>query len=328
MVKKVLFSIVLFFAIAEILIRISGKFKTSNERVVGEYYYRYHQSRGTWLHHWKPNKTVDYTQPEFRYQNAYNEFGLREMALDSFVADTSTLKVLCLGDSFTEGDGAPFDSSWVKRIGYLSKLNGKSKYRFYNAGACGSDVFFNHQWLSSGLMKMKPVKVIECVNASDVEDVLWFGGSERFNMDGTTSGKIGPRWEIYYKYFHIVRAFVHKVLGYNSNLVMTGNEVFAIGLIKDELIKTNEWCKANGIVYTVVLQLCPHELKLQNKVSNQLFVELAKLDFVTDISDEFQLGINSHNYLQYSWQENGHFNSLGYQKLGDLVYKYACKDLH
>ncbi len=321
MLKKLFFSVVLFFAVIEIALRIQGRFKTSNERVINEYFYRYHQERPGWVHNWKPNKITDYREAEFSYQNSYNEFGIRELPLDSFLRDTSSIHVLCLGDSFTEGDGAPYDSSWVRQTEYLCNQAGKGQFRFYDAGVCGSDVFFNHQWLKTDLMRFKPEQVVECINSSDIDDVLWFGGAERFNADGTTSGKAGPRWEIFYKYSHLVRAFAHAVLKYNNNLIKTGNEQVAIALIKNELIKTDQWCRANGIEYKAVLQLCPHELKTKDERAKKLFDELGKLDFVVDLSDELQTAINDGNYLEYSWPLNGHFNSLGYCKLGGIIYK-------
>ncbi len=321
MIKKVLFSAVLFFAVIEAVLRINGKFKTSNERVVGEYYYRYYQKKSSSLHHWKPNKTIDYFEPEFRYQNRYNEYGIREFTLDTFLRDTTSIKVLCIGDSFTEGDGAPYDSSWVRQTEYLCNQFNQKKFRFYNAGVCGSDVFFNHQWLTTGIMQIRPKQIIECINSSDIDDVIWNGGAERFNNDGTSSGKTGPRWEIFYKYSHLIRAFVHKFIKYNDNLIKPGNENQAIEKIKNELIRINQWCKENGIVYRVVLQLCPHELKLEDYQENELFKQLAKLNFVIDLSKDLHSEINSENYLNYSWPMNGHFNSLGYKKLGDLIYK-------
>jgi hypothetical protein len=320
MSRKALISIFLFFAILELVLRISGKYKTPNERVVGFYFYRYHQKGEGFLHHWKPNKVVDYIQPEFRYLNKYNEFGVREMMLDSFLVDTNSISVLCLGDSFTEGDGCPYDSTWVRKTEYLCNLNKSKNYKFYNAGVCGSDVFFNHKWQQTNLINIKPKHIIECINTSDIDDVIWNGGLERFNSDSSWSGKTGPRWEFFYKFSHVFRAFVHKVLRYNDNLIKPGGEDLAILKIKEELIRQYNWCRENGISYSAVLQLCPHELKTKGYAGNKLFTELRKLSFVIDLSKDLEAQITPENYLQYSWPMNGHFNSLGYGVLGQLIY--------
>ncbi|MCF8253169.1 MAG: SGNH/GDSL hydrolase family protein [Bacteroidia bacterium] len=320
MVKKLGLSSLVFVVVIEFVLRLSGNYKTPNERVVGIYFYRYHQKGEGFLHQWKPNKLVDYEQPEFRYLNQYNEFGLREMALDSFLVDSGSISVLCLGDSFTEGDGTPYDSTWVKRTEYLCRQNQNSKYIFYNAGVCGSDIFFNHQWQKTEIMRLKPKQIIECINTSDIDDVIWNGGVERFNTDETWSGKTGPRWEIIYKYSHLFRAIVHIFLRYNNNLIKPGGEDIAIQKIKEELIREHDWCEENGIKYSAVLQLCPHELKTKNYSGNKLFKELSKLSFVIDLSNELQTQITPKNYLKYSWPMNGHFNSIGYGILGDVIY--------
>jgi len=66
---------------------------------------------------------------------------------------------------------------------------------------------------------MKPHLVIECINTSDILDVIKRGGNERFNDDGTTSGKVGPRWELIYKYSYVFRRITHVFFKYNRNLI-------------------------------------------------------------------------------------------------------------
>ncbi len=322
--KKWSLSGLIFFLTLEILLRIVGTFKTPNEKSSGNYYYRYRNKSLTWVHRWKPNKTTDYKQVEFRYQNKYNEFGLREDYLDSFTRDTSTINILCLGDSFTEGDGAPYDSSWVRASERLLR-NHNLKYHFYNAGVCGSDVFYNHQWLNTDVMKIKPKLVVECINTSDLCDVVWMGGKERFNADSTTSGKVGPRWEMVYRFSHVFRAFVHKVLKYDTNLMRNADLNKSVGVIKQEIIRTEQQLKRQGINYVVVLQLCPHEITDQSIINSYFLKELGTLPFVVDLSSALLTYIKPNQLNHYSWPINGHFNSNGYTLLGKVIYETALK---
>lgn len=322
--KKGLLSGLIFFLALEIMLRIVGTFKTPNEKASGVYYYRYRNTSPTWVHRWKPNKTTDYKQVEFHYQNKYNEFGVREVVLDSFTSDTSSINILCLGDSFTEGDGAPYDSSWVRAVEILSR-NENPQYRFYNAGVCGSDVFFNHQWLITDVMKLKPKLVVECINTSDLCDVVWMGGKERFNADSTTSGKVGPRWEMVYRFSHVFRAFVHVVLKYNSNLMRDADLNQSIQVIKQEITQTEQQLNKQGIKYVVVLQLCPHELRDQLVINTNFSKELGSLPFMVDLSSALLANIKQEQLNQYCWPINGHFNSKGYTVLGKTIYDEALK---
>lgn len=322
--KKGLLSGLIFFLALEIMLRIVGTFKTPNEKASGVYYYRYRNTSPTWVHRWKPNKTTDYKQVEFHYQNKYNEFGVREFVLDSFTSDTSSINILCLGDSFTEGDGAPYDSSWVRAAERAANQSSKH-IKFYNAGVCGSDVFFNHQWLSTDVMKIKPKLVVECINTSDLCDVVWMGGKERFNTDSTTSGKVGPRWEMVYRFSHVFRAFVHKVLKYDNNLMRNADLNQSVRVIKQEIVETEQRLNKQGIKYMVVLQLCPHELRDQSKINQYFTKELGSLPFVVDLSSALLTQIKPNQLNRYSWPINGHFNSNGYNVLGKIIYDEALK---
>lgn len=327
MAKKIAFSVFIFVVALELMLRVKGMYVTSNEKAMNMYMYRYRTSTPTWVHSWKKNERIDYHQAEFRYTNQCNEFGVRELPLDSFLKDTATVKILCLGDSFTEGDGAPYDSSWVRRVEFLTNQNKKNKYAFYNAGVCGSDVFFNHQWLKTDVAKLKPQVVVECLNSSDIDDVIWRGGQERFNTNGTTKGKVGPRWEFFYKFSHLFRAFVHGVLKYNYNLTKPSQEAEAIARIKEELIRNAAYCQQQGVVYKVLLQPCPHEIRDSSVVNKLFFNQLSTLPFAINLTKPLSNKLTPQNINRYSWPINGHYNSQGYQILGDVIYDEAISKI-
>lgn len=138
------------------------------------------------------------------------------MLLDSFNQNQNGFRILCLGDSFTEGDGAPSDSSWVKELTRKLDENFDTNFLVYNAGVCGSDVYFDNKILENVLYKtFKPDFVIQAINASDVTDIIYRGGQDRFNTDGTTSCKDCPKWEKLYQYSYLFRGLIRTIGGYD-----------------------------------------------------------------------------------------------------------------
>lgn len=323
MVKKIVFSALIFLLTLEAGLRISGSYLTSSERSSGFYANYYRKHFPSWYHHWSPGKTVDYKTTEFHYLNAYNELGHRERSFSETTGDTAAEKVVCTGDSFTEGDGTPYDSTWVRSVEQLSVASGK-KRMFYNAGVCGSDVFFNHRMLEDKLLAMKPGVVIECLNSSDLTDVIWMGGNERFNPDGTTSGKVGPRWSLFYKYLHVFRAIVHTVLGYDDNLVRErtreAQQQQAAAMIAEEADRMKKRLDEQGVAYFVVLHPCPHEIATNDPAMTYLAQHLGRRSYVIDISDSLRAFYRTHDLKQFSHAVNGHYNSKGYWVMGEIIF--------
>ena len=328
--KKIFFSILIFYSILEISLRISGKFTTSNEKSIGFYHCQYRQKNSSWYYYYKRNWTHYYKQVEFEYTNVYNELGSREKPFISFLNDTISNKIVCLGDSFTHGDGTCYDSSWVRQ--FERKINKKSttKTRLYNAGTCGSDVFFNNKLLVNDLIKMKPKLVIECVNTSDILDIIKRGGNERFNDDRTTSGKVGPRWEIIYQYSFVFRGIIHVCFDYNDVLIKKSDyanqESKAIQMIKQKTIETALFCKKNGIPYVLFIQPIPVDLKINQAQPLNFINQLAELPYSLNLFEPMHNYYNINPLEKDSWVLNGHFNSNGYLVLGNFVFEELNKN--
>jgi len=327
--KKIFFSVLVFYLTLEVSLRISGKFKTPNEIAIGYYNCQYRQNTLSWYHYYKPNYTHLYKQIEFEYTNTYNELGSREKHFIGFINDTTSLKIACLGDSFTHGDGTCYDSSWVRQFEKRITGNSIKNIKLYNAGTCGSDVFFNNKLLVNELIKMKPKLVIECINSSDILDVIWRGGDERFNEDGTTSGKVGPRWEIIYQYSHVFRGIIHVFFEYNRNLIkkteLTQQEMKAIHLIKLKIEETASFCKKNRIPYVLLIQPIPADLKTNQHQPTFFINQLAELPYTINLFKPMHKYYLLHHIKNDSWDLNGHYNSNGYLVLGNIIYEELQK---
>ena len=208
-------------------------------------------------------------------------------------------------------------------------LNSKHKIKLYNAGTCGSDVFFNNKLLVNVLYKMKPHLVIECINTSDILDVIKRGGNERFNDDGTTCGKVGPRWEIIYQYSHVFRGIIHNFFDYDENLIkkseLLESELIAILMIKQKTDETALFCKQNGIPYILLIQPTPADLKTNQHQPTFFINQLAELQYSINLFEPMHKYYLLHNIKDDSWDLNGHFNSKGYLVLGNIIYEELLK---
>lgn len=306
----------------EVFFRIAGVLKTDGEKMGYGYNSLYRYQYDTWFHTWEPNSIGEYNTSEFQYTNTYNEWGHREKSIHPFIENDSSILILCLGDSFTEGDGAPYDSTWVRRLDYHLNENYEEHFILYNAGVCGSDVVFNYKILEQKLKDLKPKMIIELINTSDILDLMYLGGDERFNDDGSSSGKVGPKWEKIYKHIHLFRLWVHTFGGYNYNLIKNKDEQVliknSIAKIKHQAITTFKWCEKNNIPYLLFLQPTPTDVFYYNS-----FKELSVLEefaFVVNLSPNMTRYLKSNNREEYAWLENGHFNGKGYFILGDFIY--------
>lgn len=315
----------------EIGLRISGKFQTYNEQMLGTYFYKYQTKKDTWFHSWPINTTIDYGYGEFTYKNTFNELGHRESSFTTFKNDTHSKKIICLGDSFTEGDGAPYDSSWVKLL--ENKLNEYSaeQYTLYNAGVCGSDVMFNYTMLKENLIDSKPHMVIECINHSDFEDIYYRGNESRFMSNGTTAAPNEKNWEVAFKYSHLFRAILTTLTPYNLYLINESewkNKQKTIQLdIVNQLNRTASLCASQGIDYYVVTMPFPTDISNHNY---PLFMEipgcLSGSIQVVDIHNCMNLTFDTLELAQYFWPFNGHYNGKGYDMMSSCIYNSLFKN--
>ena len=321
---KFFISILIFLVSFEIFLRVSGKYNTRSENKTGIYSFKYKVKKPTWYYTNKPNSSRIKKEKEWQYFNQYNEFGNREKAIDNFINDTFSIKVVCLGDSFTEGDGAPYDSSWVRLFERKLNLKDSLKYKIYNAGACGSDVFYNHKILTNKLMILKPKIVIECINSTDINDVIWRGGIERFNSDGRVSGKVGPNWEFFYCFSHVFRAFMNVFYKYNENLISENNlllnEKAAISLIVSQVEQTAKFCLSNHIEYHLIIHPLPTELIKGNSQPIEFIQQLSHKLYVTSLFTSFSNYYKKNDLLKEYWIVNKHFNSKGYLTMGNIIF--------
>ncbi len=316
-IQLTIITITICLCLVELVLILIG-FKTTFLESKNKFYYAspYSEDKDNdWFHIW--SNEHDLKTNEYTFHRTINSENLsdKEHPVDKNVNE---FRIIGLGDSFTEGDGADADSTWLKFLERsLSKYPIKKQLTYINAGVCGSDPFFEFVLLKERLLKYKPDVVLLAVNNSDIYDILIRGGMERFRPDGTIKYNNAPWWEPIYACSRIARLFFH-ALGYNK-LFVKNNDCRLIKS-KEKIIETLELFKilAKENKFDLIIIFHPDktdvllkQLKL-NDVYQKLFCE--KQLSIFNMLDYFATHekIDSSNYAQYYWVKDGHHNAKGY----------------
>ena len=237
---------------------------------------------------------------------------------------------MALGDSFTEGDGTPYDSNYVVLL-RTRLLNKTDSFDVMNAGTCGSDPFYNYINLRDCLLIFKPDIVIQMLASSDIaSDIRIRGGMDRFQKDGTVEFRPGPWWEPLYAFSYISRLYF-RMEGYDELLIkneLTSEEEKRLNEQAGGLF--NEYaalCRRNNIRLIVVLRPDKGEIEANKYVYDfSSVLNPLKADTTVQIVD---LLPGYRSYIEkrhttaagYFWKQDGHHNSTGYEMMAQVVYE-------
>jgi lysophospholipase L1-like esterase len=326
-------SIVFALFIAEVFLSISGAYKTSMEKILGSYASPYTQSTDNPYHVWGADGIHWLSKPEYSFERHTNSLGFsdKEWPIDK---NKHEKRILALGDSFTEGDGAPYDSSYVALMRKMLSPMGDSIY-LMNAGTCGSDPFINYINLRDHLLAYKPDIVIQSVGSGDLmSDIRIRGGMERFQKGHTT---FAPWWEPLYAISYVSRIFF-TFEGYDEQLLKPN----AADRAKDRINKSVEdlfrdysaLCDQNNIKLFIVLH--PQKRELDENTYGYDFSPIIKY-----LSSDPRIKIIDlipfyHSYIHrtgttsddYYWKTDGHHNSKGYEMMAESTLKCIAPYLH
>ncbi|MCS6934342.1 MAG: GDSL-type esterase/lipase family protein [Chitinophagales bacterium] len=162
-----------------------------------------------YYHTAQPGNKVTVSAPEFSYTTSYNSLGYADAEWP--VEKRKAFRIITSGDSFTEGDGAPMDSSYPA---LLRQMLGDS-VEVLNAGVRGSDPVFGLKNMEDRFAAYHPDLVIQAVSENDLLfDMCIRGGYERFRPDSTVQFAAAPWWEPIYAMSYLSRVFFH-ALGFN-----------------------------------------------------------------------------------------------------------------
>ena len=290
----------------------------------------YRNNRPSWFHVYASNHDVIYSRAEFIHSRQVNSLGLceREVAPDKA---PNEYRVIALGDSFTEGIGTSYESTWVKVLErHLAERMPESLVTTINAGVSGSDPFFEYILLRERLLPFNPDLVVVAVNQTDVHDVIYRGGMERFRPDGSMQGiRSAPKWEWAYATSYSVRAIVRGPLQYSWLLLqedeMESEQTKALEKIKSALVAFQQLADENGFELLVVFHPVSSLEVINGSYSylDPLISALSDETHIrfTDLLDYYSRNkvITEQNAQDSYWPLDGHHNTKGYEAMGNAI---------
>jgi hypothetical protein len=318
-VRLAVTSVALMLILAEAVFILTAYKSTQAEKRSGYYYESpYKPERKSWFHVWQQDH--DLRSDEYCYHRTINSLGLSDME-HPVEKNDHEFRIIGLGDSYTEGDGTDKDSTWLKFLERsLAKYPVNRPVTYINAGACGSDPFFEYILLKEKLLKYKPDLVILTLNATDISDVTIRGGIERFQPDGSLKYNKPPWFEPVYATSHLSRLIFDNVLKYDELLIKRSKNRY----VPEEMVRKIYDClllfKELSIEYHFRLLIVFHPLNYE-VLCNRL--DLAPV--MAGISADSTIGlldmlwyfrtkesIGQTNFSSYFWKFNGHHNAKGY----------------
>ena len=328
--RKWLFSIGLTFFLLEILLRLLHMNQTYTESIGQGYQSYFGRESNSWFLQMPPNDTLMVDHGDFKYQYITNEMGVREKST-SLLLDSSRYKIMTLGDSYTEGMGAPYDSSWP-RFFERSLKERDSNVLVFNAGINGGDPFYAYITFREKLAVFKPALVISAVNSTDIDDFFFRGGMERFKAGGKLENKKGPWYEFLYHYSYVVRMILVDIMQKRPQLFVTEKE---FERTEDDFViqATNNFLAFKKSIpfpgkLLVVIHPSPNDcayithrdnmhthLVLQKLVKSLQQNGIAAIDLLPAMATV----INEENVSRFTFKHDGHFNGDGYKVFADKL---------
>ncbi len=236
---------------------------------------------------------------------------------------------MALGDSFTEGDGAPYDSSYVSLLNKKLLAAGDTFY-VMNAGVCGSDPFNNFILLRDRLLIYKPDIILQVLASNDMTtDILLRGGMERFQEDGTLKYRPAPWWEPLYAVSYISRIVI-TFAGYNELLkkdTINSSDQNELNEKTSDLFRQYaRLSKTHKMLLIVILRPDWFEIEKNQYAYDFSFIrsQLKEQGIETlDLLPRYREYIAAHHSeaKNYFWPKDGHHNPTGYEMMAQTIYE-------
>jgi len=283
-----------------------------------------------WYYNWDTNGThaLPLKGTDSIYKREVNDEGFPD---DDFPLQKqpNEFRIISMGDSFTEGDGAPADSTWVQLLeDMLNARYEKLTFSNFNAGVIGNDPYFNYMMLKGRLLKYNPDLVIATVNRTDIWDILKRGEMERFLEDGDLAYNEPPWWEWFYAISYIHRRFLNQFFGYDHLLQTPKQRKQAQQEAVNGLVDLMERFRDLGQKKDFKFMMVFHPLMDEARKNNYRFfssiIDVLKEKPGIHTVDMLDLFINDANMNEdkpgkYYWLDDGHHTSQGYLLFAKLI---------
>jgi len=322
-IRLAIISITLCLVIIESLFILTG-FKSTYAEKREVYYYtsKYNSGNDNWFHLWGLNHYLKTS--EYSYCRIVNSDGLSDKEHE-VIKKANEYRIIGLGDSFTEGDGADADSTWLKFLERdLRRYPLKKSIIYFNAGVCGSDPYFEYKLLKERLLKYKPDLVFIAINNSDIDDIAVRGGVERFKANGSVKFNSAPCWEPLYAVSHISR-LIFDALGYSKQLFEFSDKQIldSKNKIIEVISEFKELSVQKNFKFVVIFHPTKKEID-DNKMSLENVMDTVEGIYNVEVLDMLKYfknkeKINQENSSSYFWKQDGHHNAKGYKVFANGV---------
>ena len=313
----------------EVLIRGLGYHASYGEKNGSPYYFSIFQANNlnSWYFVHEPDQYVRYEKAEFIFERSINSLGLSEQEIP-FEKDTNEFRILGLGDSFTEGDGTAYDSTWLKVLERgLQRENPEIRIQTVNAGIGGSDPVFACKLFEDKLGVYQPDLVLLSINPSDIEDLTIRGGFDRFRSDGTVQVTEPYKWEWLYGISYTFRLIIHHGLGYSDhlNLDKLHPKTETPAMIMQAVNRLKQLCEERDAAFMVIVHPLRNDFEGEEYDWEEMNVLIDSLSAngvsYLDLKPWFMNAgyTNLEEAKEIYWEKNGHFNPIGYRIYGEGV---------
>lgn len=318
-----------------------GKYMLYSEINGRPYYNGYNTVNDNWYRTYLPHQKVQYQNPDFNYPIYINALGIREHEVDTAKND-SVIRILVTGDSFAEGIGAPYDSTWPRLLEkYLNQAGLNTEV--IDAGVAGSDIFFAYTHYRDILKNYKPNLIIASFNSSDYVEYLQRGGMERFHTNGTTHYKQAPWYEPLYHYSRLFRALCHKFGGFwITGLFVSADDYVAESPIITQAfaqtyVQFNTEAEKNGAVLIAMLHPTPFEItdsgqpifdsNLKNLKSLQGLLKQERIPCY-NLTEPLNQHFEKKELDTYCHPHDHHFKPIGYAYMAQALSDSLLRSSH
>lgn len=270
---------------------------------------------------------------EFGYTYQANEFGFFEKCNSKNKAPEK-LRILCVGDSFTHGIGAPQDSCWPRSLeAHLNQFYG-SGAEVINAGLQGADPVYSLDFVEKSLFDVyQPDVVLLAINTTDMYELILRGGTERFVNDSVVRYRPAPWWEPIFASSNVVRGFIY-LIGYNGYLLkeseMKDAKTEAIETIRERLLEFVKQLNTRGEIVHVGVILHPLVGEIVETPETNFYDAFEPPNAEWFTIDMFQAFVSDgritpHNTDFYFWPIDQHHTPKGYWLFGELAAERLVK---
>lgn len=304
-----------------------GNIKTYHERNYNKFRSTYDEYLELPYLKYHPYQIIPNKKKEFSFERKANSQGYIDMEWEKDKSENEK-RWIALGDSFTEGDGAPFDSSYVASLRRMLPVNNT----IMNAGVCGSDPIYNFKTFNDLLLPYHPDIVLQTISIDDMYyDIYIRGGLERFQPNGEVKYNNKPWWEPIYKYSFVSRIFFRMFVDSEMLIKRIDNDSLEhiILKIKDLVNRYDQLAENHQFKLYIILlpqfNLIPYykDFHFNDFKFIEDHVQTLKHTQIIDLRDCFDIALqgNIDSLSQYYWPIDFHLNSKGYEIMAKCILK-------